>query len=89
MEETIKFITEDGDEVLFDVLEETKINGVRYLLVLDGIEDDEEESEALILKDTSAETDEEAVYEIVDDDKELAAVAAIFDELLEDIDLER
>ena len=50
---TITFCTEDGDEVLFHVIEETKINGVNYLLVLDDIED--EEAEALILKDMSKE----------------------------------
>lgn len=81
-QDTITFVTEDGDEAIFHVVEETRINGTNYLLVLDDIED--EETEALILKDTSAEEDAEAVYEIVDDEKELKAVADLFSEILED-----
>ena len=82
---TVNFITEDGDEVIFRVIEETKINGVKYLLVLDDIEDEEEE--ALILKEVSTEDAEEAFYDIVEDEKELTAVAAIFEELLDDLEL--
>lgn len=78
----IIFTTEDGDEVKFHVVEETRINGTDYLLVLDDIED--EEQEALILKDVSADGDAEAVYEIVEDEKELKAVADLFGEILED-----
>ena len=84
-QDIITFTTEDGDEVQFHVIEETRINGRDYLLVLDDIED--EEQEALILKDVSAEGEPEAVYEIVEDEKELAAVAGLFSELLEDTDL--
>jgi len=78
----IIFTTEDGDEVKFHVVEETRINGTDYLLVLDDIED--EEQEALILKDVSADGDAEAIYEIVEDEKELKAVADLFGEILED-----
>lgn len=81
-QDTIPFVTEDGDEVIFHVVEETRINGTNYLLVLDDIEG--EETEALILKDTSAEGEAEAVYEIVDEEKELKAVAGLFSELLGD-----
>jgi hypothetical protein len=35
----------------------------------------------------SAPEDEEAVYEIVTDDEELDAVAAVFENILEDIEL--
>ena len=71
--------------VVFKVIEETKIGGVKYLLVLDDIEDEEEE--ALILKEISEEGAEEALYDIVEDEKELTAVAAIFEELLDDLEL--
>ena len=80
-QDIITFTTEEG-EVKFQVIEETRINGRDYLLVLDDIED--EEQEALILKDVSAEGEAEAIYEIVEDEKELAAVAGLFSELLED-----
>ena len=82
---TVNFTTEDGDVAVFKVIEETKINGVKYLLVLDEIEGEEEE--ALILKEVSDEDAEEAFYDIVDDEKELTAVAAIFEELLDDFEL--
>ena len=81
----VNFTTEDGDVAVLRVIEETKINGVKYLLVLDEIDDEEEE--ALILKEVSNEDAEEAFYDIVDDEKELSAVAAIFEELLEDLEL--
>lgn len=83
--EEIKFTTEDGEEVAFYVLEQTRLGGVNYILV--STTDDEEEAEALILKDVSADTDEEAIYDIVEDDQELELVAGIFQELLDDVEL--
>ena len=83
-ETTVNFTTEDGEVAVFRVMEETKIGGVKYLLVLDDIE--EEEEEALILKEVPNEG-AEALYDIVDDEKELTAVAAIFEELLDDLEL--
>ena len=82
----ITFITEDGEEVLFQVLEQTRLGGTDYLLV-STITEDDEDAEALILKDISKETDEDAVYDIVEDEQELQSVAAIFKELLDDIEL--
>ena len=49
----------------------------------------EDDAECLILKDTSEGNAPESVYEIVDDDVELTAVAKVFEELLEDVDIER
>ncbi len=82
----INFIAENGEEVIFQVLEQTRLGGMDYLLVSTAAEGDEE-AEALILKDISKDTDEEAVYDIVEDEKELQSVAAIFKELLDDIEL--
>lgn len=84
-ETTVNFTTEDGDVAVFRVIEETKLNGVKYLLVLDDVEDEEEE--ALILKEIPNGSAEEALYDIVEDEKELNAVASIFEELLDDIEL--
>ncbi len=86
MIEKIKFMSEEMQETDFYVLEQTKVNGVSYILVTDSEEDD---AECLILKDTSAEEDKESVYEIVEDATELGAVLKIFEELLEDIEIER
>lgn len=84
--EKIKFMSEEMQETDFYVLEQTKVNGVSYILVTDSEKDD---AECLILKDTSAEDDKESVYEIVEDATELGAVLKIFEELLEDIEIER
>lgn len=78
---------EDGEQpVEFYVLEETTIGGIDYFLVTDT---EEEDGEALILKDLSQKEEEEAVFEIVTDDKELDAVAAVFESLLEDVTFEK
>ena len=85
--EKIKFMSEEmQEEVDFFVLEQTKVNGISYILVTDSEEDD---AECLILKDTSEENTPESVYEIVDDDVELTAIAKVFEELREDVEIER
>ena len=66
-------------------MEQTKVNGNSYILVTDSEDDD---AECLILKDTSSAEDKESLYEIVEDDIELSAVLKVFEELLEDIDIE-
>ena len=71
----------------FYVLEQTRLAGRDYILVTESL--DEEEGEALILKAVSAPEDPEALYETVDDEQELDAVASIFADMLEDVDLER
>lgn len=85
MDDKIVFTLDDGEEVDLFVVDETRLNGINYLLVTDS-EDDE--AEAFILKDTSDDSATDAVYEIVEDDVEFNAVAKVFEELLEDIDLE-
>lgn len=83
--EKIKFTFADGEEAAeFFVLEQTRIAGVDYILVTDS---EEEDGEALILKDLSVDGEEEAVYEIVEDDEELIAVSKVFQEMLEDVDI--
>ena len=82
----ITMVTEDGDEVVFSVLEETRIHGKDYLLVTDAPED--EDGECYILKDVSGEQEPDAVYEFVEDDRELDSVMGIFEALLSDADVE-
>ena len=50
--------------------------------------DDSEEPEAYILKDMSEETDQEAEYVMVDDEVELEAVSRVFEQMLENVDIE-
>lgn len=84
--EKIKFAFGDGNgEDEFFVLEQTKINGVTYILVTDSEEDD---AECLILKETGVEEQTDKMYEIVEDDTELLAVSKVFEELLEDVSIE-
>lgn len=84
--EKIKFTFEDTkEEVEFFVLEQTRVSGKNYILVTDSEED---EAECLILKDTSEAEDAESLYEIVEDETELCAVLKVFEELLEDVDIE-
>ncbi|MCQ2538859.1 MAG: DUF1292 domain-containing protein [Acetatifactor sp.] len=83
-QEKIKFALSEEEYVEFFVLEQTRIGGVDYILVTD---EEEGDGEALILKDTSKDGDAEAVYTIVDDDDELDAVAGVFANMLEDVDL--
>ncbi len=77
------FKAEGEEAVEFYVLEQTRIGGIDYILVTDTEEDD---GEALILKDMSQPGEAEALYEIVTEDEELDAVSAVFESMLEDID---
>lgn len=86
-EEKITLQTEEGEHVDFYVLEETRINGMNYLLVTDSSEDDED-GECYILKDVSKAEDSDAVYEFVENDDEMDYLFRIFTELVEDMDVE-
>ena len=79
--DTVIFITADGEEVEFYVEEQTTLGGVNYLLVSDSQEDD---ANALLLKDISPKEAEEAEYVIVEDDAEITAVLKIFEEIMDD-----
>ncbi len=82
----LTMITDSGESVDFYVLEETRINAVNYLLVTDAPEG--EDGECYILKDVSGQQEEEAVYEFVEDDDEMDAVFSVFEQLLQDADVE-
>ncbi|MCI5640398.1 MAG: DUF1292 domain-containing protein [Lachnospiraceae bacterium] len=84
-QEQIVFVNDDGQEVLFYVIEQTMIAGTTYLLVADA--DDEEQ--AYIMKNTAKDSDDgELVCEIVEDEQELEAISKVFAELLDDISIE-
>ena len=86
MMEKIIFMSEDMQEIEFFVLEQTKLNGISYILVTDSEEGD---AECWIMKDVSTEESLESIYDMVEDDDELLAISKVFEELLEDIDIER
>ncbi len=74
---------QDGEALEFYVIEQTRINGVNYLLVT---EEEEGDCDAFILKDLSRENEEEAMYEMVESEEELEYISRIFSEILEDVD---
>ena len=79
--EKITFVTDDGGKEEFYVEEQTRINGVNYILVSDSKDD---EANAYILKDISTDTDAEAEYVMVEDDTEFDAVSGVFASMLDD-----
>ena len=84
--EKVRFNSADGsgaDE--FFVLEETRIGGSTYLLVTDSEEDD---AECLILKESEGSDADDRTIEIVEDETELMSVSKVFEELLEDVNIE-
>ena len=68
----IKFVTDEGETVEFYVEEQTRVNGTDYLLVTDSMDD---EANAYILKDSSEET-------------ELEAMSKVFSQMMDDVDIE-
>ena len=83
--EKLTFIADEIESLTFFVVEQTRVHGIDYLLVSDS-EDDE--AQAYILKDVSEDTDPEANYVFVEDDVEFEAVAKLFEQMLEDVDLQ-
>ncbi len=81
----IILIDDEGNEEEFYIEEQTRVYGKNYILVSTAQEGD---AEALILKDISEDSNEEAAYVPVEDESELAAVMKIFEEMLEDIDIQ-
>ncbi|HCS03965.1 MAG TPA: DUF1292 domain-containing protein [Eubacterium sp.] len=82
--EKFTFVTDDNENVELYIIEETRANGVNYLLVTDSSDEEDTDAECYILKDTSSEADADAVYEFVEDDTEFDAISRIFAELMDD-----
>ena len=84
--EKVRFTFGDGSgEDEFFVLEETKINGSAYILVTDSQEDD---AECLTLKEVSQPKQADSVYEIVEDETEQLAASKVYEDLLENVNIE-
>lgn len=73
-----------GENVRFEVLEETSLNGETFLLVTDP--KPSEEALCYILR-KSKDDGEDLTYETVDDEKLLNVLSGIFEELLEDTEI--
>lgn len=79
----ITITAEDGSDLLFYVLEQTKFLGNNYLLVTETMESEE----VFLLKEKESQA-EESVYVFVEEEEELLAVSELFGELLEDTKIE-
>ena len=76
-----QIVLENGEKLVFYVLEQTRIAGRSYLLVTDS---KDEEATAVILRDDSEDTDLESVYVFVEDDAEFEAIAGVFEGMLDE-----
>ena len=86
---TVPFTTEDGQVVDMYVLEETTLQGIHYILVTEDLDDESEEAFVTIMKEeTRDQEDEYTVYDVVENEEELQAVAKVFAELMEDVDFQ-
>ena len=86
---TVPFTTEDGQVVDMYVLEETTLQGIHYILVTEDLDDESEEAVVTIMKEeTHDQEDEYTVYDVVENEEELQAVAKVFAELMEDVDFQ-
>lgn len=45
--EKLTFVTEDQESVDFYIIEETRVNGINYLLVTESEDEEDEEAEAI------------------------------------------
>ena len=81
-DDVITIVDDNGEEIEFYILEETRIGGMDYILVTDAKED--EDGECYILKDVSKKDEDEAVYEFVENEDELDYMFKIFTELMDD-----
>ncbi len=80
MEKVIFLDPETEEAIEFFVLEETQLNGVKYLLVT---EEEEGDGDAYIMREISGDG-EDVVYDMVEDDVELQALGKVFSELLDE-----
>ena len=79
MDNRIQLLSENDENIELNVIEETKLNGVNYILVTSA---DEESDECYIMKDISSLDEDEADYIFVEDDDELEALFDIFEKIM-------
>ena len=80
--EAIVVDDEEDNEIQLEVLEQTTIAGQNYLLVSD------QEEDAVLLFREVPEDGDFVSYEIVEDDTEIEALLKVFNELIEEVDIE-
>ncbi len=89
--ESIPFLGEDGETVLFYVLEQTMVGGIRYLLVEE--KDDPDETVYIMKEDPAGNEEAESggdsdqmAFVFVEDEEELVSVMKVFEQLVDETD---
>jgi len=85
--EIVTMTAEDGTDIEFSIIDNVACGGERYLLVVETELMDDDETEALILKETSINTDD-VTYDLVEDDAEFDRVAELFSQKGDDYEVE-
>lgn len=85
--EVVTMTDENGEEVEFSIIDNVACGGERYLLVVETELMDDDETDAIILKEISINTDD-VTYEWVEDDAEFDRVADLFAQKGEDYSVE-
>ena len=85
--EVVTMTDENGVDVEFSIIDNVACGGERYLLVVETELMDDDETDAIILKEVSINTDD-VTYELVEDDAEFDRVADLFAQKAEDYTVE-
>lgn len=85
--EVVTMTDETGAEVEFSIIDNVACGGERYLLVVETELMDDDETDAIILKEVSINEDD-VTYELVEDDAEFDRVADLFAQKGEDYTVE-
>lgn len=86
--ESIYFTVEDtGEEIEFVILDNVTVNGQNYILVVEAENVEDEEADAMILKETVVEEDD-VIYEFLEEEEEMFMVAEKFREASDEYDLD-
>lgn len=85
--EVVTMTDENGDEIEFSIIDNVACGGERYLLVVETELMDDDETNAVILKEVSINADD-VTYELVEDDAEFDRVADLFAQKGEDYEVQ-
>ena len=85
--EIVTMTDENGQDVEFSIIDNVACGGERYLLVVETELMDDDETDAVILKEVSINADD-VTYELVEDDAEFDRVADLFSQKAEDYSVE-
>ncbi len=84
----ITFLDEQDNEVTYEVLGETVLQGKTYLLVAEDTGSEEETECDIMVRMVDEADDDYCTYEFVEDENELESVFKIFETLLSEEDME-